>query len=101
MALSHNSSSVSQTGRGWCGASSGWAAAIIANASAIALVFRSRRDEWIIALPGRFNTVREILDLAFSSKLRRNPARHMMKSWCEAVQIARPAIEFITAVTKS
>jgi hypothetical protein len=47
---------------------------IIANASAIALVLRSRRDEWIIAYPvasisPRINkvdvTVREILDSAF------------------------------------
>jgi hypothetical protein len=30
-------------------------AAIIASISAIALVFRSRHDEWIIALPGCFN----------------------------------------------
>src|SRR3984893_17861557 len=48
VALSHNHSSVSRTGRGRCGSSSGWGSAIIANASAIALVLRCRRDEWNI-----------------------------------------------------
>ena len=38
-------------GRGWFGASFGSASAIIASTSAIALVLRSRCDEWIIALP--------------------------------------------------
>ena len=50
---SDNHSPVSRTGRGPWGASS--VAAIIASISAIALVFRSRHDEWIIALPGCFN----------------------------------------------
>jgi hypothetical protein len=50
---SDNHSPVSRTGRAQWGASS--VAAIIASISAIALVFRSRHDEWIIALPGCFN----------------------------------------------
>ena len=50
---SDNHSPVSRTGRGPWGASS--VAAIIASISAIALVFRSRHDEWIIALPGCLN----------------------------------------------
>jgi hypothetical protein len=74
--------------------------AIIANASAIALVLRSRRDEWIIALPGCFNIsahqqsgrhrARDI-GLGISSKLRRHRARHMMKSWCQAGATLRDA----------
>jgi hypothetical protein len=57
------------------------------------LVLRSRRDEWIIALPGCFNIsahqqsgrhrARDV-GLGISSKLRRNLARRIMKSWCEA-----------------
>jgi hypothetical protein len=50
---SHSDSSlVAQAGRGRPRSVSGWASAIIANISAIALARRSRRGEVIIALPG-------------------------------------------------
>jgi hypothetical protein len=48
----------------------GWASAIIARTSAIALALRSLRDEWIIALSGYFN-------ISCAATKRILPARHV------------------------
>src|SRR6202035_1137044 len=69
-AVSNNRSSASRMGRGRCGASGTRALAIIASTSAIALALRSRRDEWIIALPS-LTTLREDGPAAPSSMLGR------------------------------